>query len=621
MAEDKFLNPYNFIGFPPTKAAAYTDKDRHTGVIEYTIETRTPLFIPNSSSESAFKESGVKDHKSYDFFSYTELDPGQTYENRYHVPVIPGSEIRGVIRNVYETLTDSCMGLLNEEEYPVKRSFERFSPALLCRENGKIVLYKANSLRVGERASGNRAPKGFEDCRNGEEIYFEKPLENTKNRSGYNSRNVTGIVTRYEKKPGKFKNKGYLIKWGMGVKKRRYHLFIPNYGRVNEVSFSRDQVERNLLSVIHSYLDQPALKKEDEEAYKEYKEDLLNFLSGSGHYFPVCYSFLSSNIVYLAPAMFSKEVSGSSIGELAGDFAPCKDNFCPACDLFGHIGRDNASSRGSRIRFTDLYPTEDREPKDYYLCDKITLPALGGPKTGNVDFYLKKPKDASFWTYDYYVKDGKLVISPGKLRGRKYYWHHSSVDLKSTEPTNLNKTVRPVKAGVAFSGKLYFEGISKKQLEQLIWILNSGSEKLGLKLGAAKPFGLGSISCTSDNVLERKISLVDDRLDYSVEKFFSEKTTYENVGFSRNVKREFYKIAGLNSVSKNVQITYPKTYEQKDEELKEGYKWFVNNHTTVSGKSMPKNRTDVEIIHALPGILDKETGLPYKNNFVYKGRR
>ena len=56
-------------------------------------------------------------------FSYTELD-GKRYEGKenYHVPVIPGSEMRGVVRNVYETLTDSCMGLLNEATYPVKRS-------------------------------------------------------------------------------------------------------------------------------------------------------------------------------------------------------------------------------------------------------------------------------------------------------------------------------------------------------------------------------------------------------------------------------------------------------------------------------------------------------------------
>ena len=80
-----FVNPYNFIKFPKQKAKAYTDEDIHTGVIEYTITTKTPLFIPNSSSDSAFTESDkVKDHKSYDFFSYTELDTKKRYENQYH---------------------------------------------------------------------------------------------------------------------------------------------------------------------------------------------------------------------------------------------------------------------------------------------------------------------------------------------------------------------------------------------------------------------------------------------------------------------------------------------------------------------------------------------------------
>ena len=73
----------------------------------------------------------VENHKSYDFFSYTELEAGKTYENEYHIPVIPGSEMRGVVRNVYETLTDSCMGVLNSEEYPVKRAPVRFKPALV----------------------------------------------------------------------------------------------------------------------------------------------------------------------------------------------------------------------------------------------------------------------------------------------------------------------------------------------------------------------------------------------------------------------------------------------------------------------------------------------------------
>ena len=56
---ERFVNPYNFIKFPEEKAQAYTEEDWHTGVIEYSITTKTPLFIPNSSSEKAFKATDM----------------------------------------------------------------------------------------------------------------------------------------------------------------------------------------------------------------------------------------------------------------------------------------------------------------------------------------------------------------------------------------------------------------------------------------------------------------------------------------------------------------------------------------------------------------------------------
>ena len=82
-SSNRFVNPYNFIHLPEEKAMAYGETDRHTGVIHYTITTKTPLFVPNSSSETAFKESeDTPDHKSYVFFSYTELDEKKRYEGK-----------------------------------------------------------------------------------------------------------------------------------------------------------------------------------------------------------------------------------------------------------------------------------------------------------------------------------------------------------------------------------------------------------------------------------------------------------------------------------------------------------------------------------------------------------
>lgn len=577
MAE-KFINPYNFISFPAKKASAYTDTDKHTGVIEYSITTKTPLFIPNSSSETAFTESDkIADHKSYDFFSYTELDSGKKYEGEYHVPVIPGSEMRGVVRNVYETLTDSCMGLLNSEVRPMKRMMANFLPGLLHKNSkGRFELYEADSFK-----------KSFAECSN--------------LRNGY-----------------QIAKGGYWLKWGKGGTKKNYHVYHLKNGAKIKYTFegvseqkSRKTVEEKLFPVIDAYLSGGTV--ENKKAYKEYKADLISFLDGKMAYFPVNYAEISTDLFYLSPAAITKEYYTNSIGLLAGQFAPCKTTLCPACKLFGNVGSTEKS--GSQIRFTDLYVSEQRNPRDYYLCSKVTIPPLGSPKLGNTEFYLKQPKGASFWTYDYYSKYGKIIVEKGNLRGRKFYWHHKNIKFEKMGVTNLNKTIRPVKEQVTFCGRLYFEGISHRQLNQLIWILNSGSEGIGLKLGAAKPLGLGSITCKVERVQERKITVDNGVMEYVAAPLKEVKLTYEQVGFSNSiVKDEFYKIASLkNYVEKeNLQITYPKLIVGGQKKT-EGYEWFVNNRNL-------RPRDSAKIYYSLPMITSEELGMPYNPKFSKTGQ-
>lgn len=663
-----FVNPYNFINFPKTKAKAYTDEDRHTGVIHYTITTKTPLFIPNSSSAAAFTETSaaMPDHKSYDFFSYTELDETKKYENEYHVPVIPGSEMRGVVRNVYETLTDSCMGVLNAETYPVKRSSATFKPALLHRNTmGKMELLEAESLRIGKGEKINgviQAPKGFENDHNGTEIFMNPQKKGQ----------MYETIEKYGRSAGHYKRSGYLLKWGMGASKRHYHVFITQKEKnnkdkkVNGIVVSKDVVERKLFPVLESYLSQPGLNDDNKMAYEEYREDLKMFLQGKKDaYFPVTYSILEKNgIFYLAPATFSKEMSNHNIGDVAGKIAPCETDFCPACDLFGYIGKNNEEAKGSSVRFSDLYVAEKKpDAKDYYFKSnfgKVTLDTLGEPKLGNVDFYLKRPQNAKFWTYDYYLESNKInntfltreerqkgkveqediTLYQGMLRGRKYYWHHRIIDMLD-QPTasRLNKTIRPVKEGISFTGELYYDGISEKQLKQLIWILDSckrGNDKhkhLGLKLGGAKPFGYGSVACQVTSVQERSIQLNHGVLDYKMNDYPIAGISYQNVGFSSSIENEFYRIADLYAIPKNVEIIYPstKTKEENrkitdDNEKDKGFNWFVNNH----GSGMPTMRKKARIKNVLPEIVNKNNPngeriedilLPYANDGGFKTKK
>lgn len=105
----RFLNPYNFVRFlgkgkensndPEVKLlgrCAPPPHDRYVGIsgrITCTLETVTPLFI--SDSEGVCEEPD--DHKSYRFFQVN---------NQY---AIPSTALRGMVRNVFEAVTNSCM--------------------------------------------------------------------------------------------------------------------------------------------------------------------------------------------------------------------------------------------------------------------------------------------------------------------------------------------------------------------------------------------------------------------------------------------------------------------------------------------------------------------------------
>ena len=345
-------------------------------------------------------------------------------------------------------------------------------------------------------------------------------------------------------------------------------------------------------AVLKSYREQP---EAEENCYQEYKEKLEDFLGGKGEmFFPVYYSVIGENLLYISPACITRELSHYTIGELAGDFAPCKsaETMCPACDLFGRIGKSNEDSHVSKLRFADAYPEQDVEPAEYYeRLQPITLESLSGPKIGNVEFYLYRPekyiggikKEASFWTYDYYVLDGKLYIEPGRLRGRKYYWHQPGVKLPTDiEKIKLNKTVRPVKEEVTFIGKVYFDKISQTQLNQIIWILNCGADNsdLAYKLGAGKPLGLGSVECKVMEVTERTVSIVNRKMSYSENCYKPDIPDYEELRFSQCCKDEFFLMSSFHAAEEVLQISYPVTEEQFGKPVQEGFKWFVQNHET-----------------------------------------
>lgn len=585
MENKRFVNPYNFIHFPKEKAHKYDDSDKHTGVIEYTLTTKSPLFIPNSSNDNFFNIK-VDGHKSYDFYSYTDISNSE--DTNYHEPVIPGSEMRGLIRSTYETLTDSCMGLLNDV-HPIKRVGAMFNPGLLAWNGNQLDIVDAFSLRIDSKRCGNHL--------DGSRVYFNWPAEI--------KCDVYDKVSDCSFDPSnRYQDGGYLIRWGFGVKKRNnYHIFVDNGEDPIKSNLDINDVRRSVNDVIDSYLENPQSDGSQDKAYEAYRNAFNKFIDEkTDDCFPINYALVEDEKLYLSPTTYSKEISNSSLYDLT-KLTPCKDEVCPTCDLFGRVG-DNA--KGSLVRFSDLRVINKVNDEDYYQCNSVTLKPLNGPKLGNVDFYLERPNGASYWSYDYIVKNGEIVLEKGILRGRKYYWHFpNDVVLKNDEPSNLNKTIRPVKKNVSFKGQLYFDGISYKQLKQLIYILNMGKDNRGLKLGTGKPFGLGSVSLRVNNVKIRKISYKNDEVSYKEGAYDFSNINYDNAGLSKEVKDEFLKITKLDVVPKNLEVCYPKTSASNDK----GFEWFIANHAKDGRIRMINDRTDMVIRYALPHILDSDISL------------
>ena len=651
MEKNTFVNPYNFFPLeknPPVREEG--KKGTYTGVIEYSLLTKTPLFIPNSSNEDAFC-TGVKDHKSYDFFSYDDLsDKKESLEDEYREPVIPGSEIRGMLRSYYEILTNSCLSALDDDEVLSKRTQEVFKPGLIRRsQSGEFLLHKAedcimrakeeNSLRlydIGETPDFNIKSYKQKELKEGERVYAI--IENR-------------ILERGEAKPivceiSKIKSDidytdiGYVIKGepgpqneDKGKEKHNCHIFVPYENKmIRKLSKSEMSTLGKVLDIYNNNAKSGSKKddtkddtsegKNENTGYQEYKAAWENFEKGNGEdYFPVYYSEAVDEYIMLAPAAYTREIYKKRLSEIVGlhDSEKCnsEDGFCPTCALFGKLGIT------SRVRVSDARLKNIPGNMQEVYKNIITLEPLSGPKINNVEFYLKHPEDAWFWTYDYYIDyRGKVHEYTPEINGRKFYWHQPNVKLQEVEKTQLNTTVRPLRKGVFFSGKVYFNHLSEEELNTLIYAINAGddnplTEKTHCyKLGHGKPLGMGSVAISVDLVEIRKIYQNPNSGEVKYEY-----TPYEATApiLKKNIVDGFNKMTDFNLL-KNKNISYPKLSKANKDGEYPIYEWFTENHGGYDRKrdkviDMPNQRNQMylkEYMYSLEPELRETLGVPSK---------
>ncbi len=548
---NKFVNPYNFIPLEGERAEYAGIKENEqlfTGEITYTvlIKEHSPLFIPCTEPETeviqvADETEQVKaiQHKKYDFFSYGD---GR--------PIIPGSEIRGMLRGNFEMLTNSCLSSLESDMQLSKRTGEVFRKGLIKKENDTYLLYEANACRC--------KPRYTAQIQEAKKVWYDK-----KNSWAQNVSVEKGSHYLY----------GYLIKGYIKEDRKKgektwHHVFYLKKGNEPK-SISLDVLDR----VLDEY------KKYKKNTYEEYAEALKKFKSGEGEEHPPVYYSEVGETIYLSPACITREIYHNTLKDCARTYVPCesREGMCPTCALFGMLG-GKGESITSRLRFSDLVSS------DYEYGEAVTLKERLSPRLNNTEFYLKRPsEDAIFWTYDYYIKkDGTLVLYTPEFNGRKFYWHKLNVERADYlgQKSELNATVKPVVFG-SFKGTMYFSNISKTELKQLVWLLNAGEygdielKEHGYKLGAAKPLGFGSVAISVDKILRRQVSLGEKKVSVEYVPLTDEdEDLMHPIGcFSEKIEVLFRKATAFNTVG-SMDVSYPYV-ESKNEN---GYEWFLANH-------------------------------------------
>lgn len=593
-----FTNPYNFVSLDSAceKGHDYVAiKEKNnllTGYISIEIKTETPIFIPNTTNYDAFEyrtaidENGQdKKIKSYNFFSYEDLSD-QNRRERWSTPVIPGSEIRGVIRSAFEAVTSSCMNTLDEERVMYKRTVKQAEPGRLSYDNAAKTWNIKPCERIGVNTRpGNRDNNGpfnkFSSYKEGQEVYIKIAANYYGKRIRGQWHDLFRVVEKISDKPENGFEKGY-VHHGEPFGHRKHHesVFIKENSPAEEVD--KDAVKR-LLENIKLYKDDTVnihINQNKHRGYQKLNPQSIHDLDGVLVYYKP-----HNGIYYLSPSAISREVFKNRPKDLAQDFTPCESqkNLCVACALFGMVKEKESVS--SRVRFTDALSAVEKNPKDYF-DNHVIFEELASPKPSSTEFYLKKTVSGTdIWNYDYAVENQHDIrgYTP-RIRGRKFYWHKNISQYAGippgTDKSDRNVGGRPVKKGESFKSRIYFNDITENELKKLVWVLrpNGNSSKNYHKIGMGKPIGLGSIKIDVKEVKQRKIEFNDKRK--TIKYYFDDILDEINItdvlnllGCDKKVYDEFLAITNFDNAPDD--FSYPVACNRRGE--KHIYLWFGAN--------------------------------------------
>ncbi len=619
-----FINPYTFVRLDTTDksennsagtqsinpAALEDDEEIVTGKLTCHLYLRTPLIIPDS--DSAVPDSKNEKHLYYPFM---RIDGNC---------MIPGSSIRGPVRSMYETITNSCFSTMQYQQKITARTKGPFLPGLLFYKDGAMKLIAAERYRIRmDPKDLSEAKKPDAECASysreellrwgyGAHLSFEgKTNTLTKNRREIEVYYVKQIKDKLAKadvdtldKTKQALDSGYLYIGEPFSKKHYESIFVPKSEEKTDNLYTHEVVKNayiNMKTAVDEYQN-GSVNRNWPDKHKGYRHiNFEKFESGQIQAMPVWY-MKDSTVLYLSPACIGRFTYHRTMEDIVPNHKSCNGSepLCKACSLFGMIKKnqensmeDESGGYGSRLRFGDAKLIEPSTPEQVSnKLKKITLAELSSPKPSYLPFYL----NSSDYTKGYDAEGATI-------KGRKFYWHHYP-DLKvEQKKSERNATVQYFLNPAVFEFTVYFDDITKRQLRELEYVLclgeNNQESDLCYKIGHGKPLGYGSVKIC---VVSEEIRSFDKE-NYNIVKSVIDTGLKDKVP---ELVQEWP--AGLNTVlsysyidTKMSQVGFGVRYpfvanetEEKDVKKIEAidrnalasHQWFSNNY--LFGKKEPK---------------------------------
>ncbi|MEH1885198.1 TIGR03986 family type III CRISPR-associated RAMP protein [Nostoc sp.] len=544
----KAIAPYNFVELPEKVVEVSPEslpqenrycENRYTGRIKCTLTTESPLYIRCGLTKEEF-ECGAETKDLPDFFYTNPLEKSTK-------PVIPGSSLRGMLRNLVEIISFSKIDRVSDhqrlffravaansnkdslgKEYKQYVSPKNIEAGYLSQDKEGWYIQPAKTIKnetfawVRDREINLSNIKKF----NADEYHPQYISISYENVDRYMSDRANRLFALDVDSPNIYKAKGVLVtsgnmKQGSESSPRRNHCIV---------------FEKNSIS---------AQLRIDDKAIEHYRNALTDFQKKSP--FDENWGMLNENcsVVFYYPPQTGNKVGffgqspnfripyspeGNGQATTVVDFIPSHLNnrtnssiIDLADAIFGWVKEDeekklpqNLRQRGSRVYITDAK----------YKFDKNGIWYKGNPDDTLIPQILSEPKPTCF--QHYLVQPDEIKADQSKLkhyasqpeletviRGHKLYWHKGiNLDIEHPEGNNASGTQitknKPINRGVIFKFDIHFENLTNIELGTILWILDiAQSDKYRLKLGMGKPLGMGAVK------IEPQLYLSDRQQKYT----------------------------------------------------------------------------------------------------------